>query len=273
MHAITVSEILIYPIKSLGAIRLETATALDKGFRYDRRYLLVDDTGHFLTQRQFPEMGLLQPTLFHDQWQITAPAEKDNPLFFPLTPPANSPLLRVKIWDDFCEALAYPASVNDWFSRQLGISCTLVFLPETSMRPISQSKRTVSGSLSFADGYPYLITTTASLAALNDNLPYPVSSLRFRPNIVLSGPLEAFEEDNWTNFSIGEADFLGLGPHARCKVVDLNPDTAISDGIVLPALASFRRQDKKLNFGLSSQCTNAHALPQIKLGDKVQRIP
>lgn len=266
---ITVSEIIIYPIKSLGAIRLDANIALDKGFRYDRRYLLVDDYGQFLTQRELPIMGLLQPTFHHDHWEVTAGAEKKNRVTFPLEPPHPTTPLTVNVWDDFCEALPYHKSVNEWFSEQLGTPCTLVFLPETHHRPISTGKFQVAGSLSFADGYPYLITTAASLNDLNDKLPYPVSSLRFRPNIVLSGDLQPFEEDHWTTFSIGTAQFRGLGPHARCQVVDLNPDTAVTDGIVLPVLAQFRRENRKLNFGLSSQCTNAHEQPLIRIGDKV----
>ncbi len=266
---ISVSEILIYPIKSLGAIRLASNSALEKGFRYDRRYLLVDKNGQFLTQREHPMMGLLQPALHGDHWQVTAGAEKGSQILFTLEPPHPTTPLTVNVWDDFCEALPYPARINDWFSEQLGIACTLVFLPETHHRPISTGKFQTTGSLSFADGYPYLVTTVASLNDLNDKLPYPVSSLRFRPNIVLSGDLQPFEEDHWTAFSIGSARFKGLGPHARCQVVDLDPQTAKSDGIVLPALAQFRRENRKLNFGLSSQCTNAHEQPLISIGDKV----
>ena len=127
---ITVFEILIYPIKSLGAIRLASNFALEKGFRYDRRYLLVDDNGQFLTQREHHMMGLLQPALHGDHWQVTAGAEKNSQILFPLEPPHPTTPLTVNVWDDFCEALPYPARINDWFSEQLGIACTLVFLHE-----------------------------------------------------------------------------------------------------------------------------------------------
>lgn len=269
MYNIAVKEILIYPVKSLGAVMLSGARIAPKGFTHDRRYLLVDEDGNFLTQRQYPEMGLFRPLLLQDLWKVTAPGSEDS-IQFDLVPPGDPAPLRVKVWSDYCSALPYPQAINDWFSEKLGRTCTLVFMPENHFRPISQDKTSVEGSLSFADGYPFLVTTTASLEELNRHLPKQVSGLRFRPNIVLEGELPPFAEDNWTHFSIGQAKFKGIGPHGRCKVVDLDPLTAEADGIVLPALAAFRKQDKKLTFGLSTVCLNASDHPQIKIGDHLQ---
>lgn len=270
MNPIFVSELWIYPIKSLGGIRIKEAVASAKGFQHDRRYMLVDESGQFLTLRKYPEMALLEPSLQGDHWQIRNRKTNAEPLFFPLQPNEDAPALRVKVWDDFCEALVYPKDINDWFTEQLGEPCTLVFLPESQFRPVSQSKKPVSGTLSFADGYPYLITTEASLDALNQRLPDSVTGLRFRPNIVLGSTGNPFAEDNWDKFSIAKARFQGIGPHGRCKVVDIDPVTAKPDGRVLPVLSTFRKQGNSINFGLSSHCINSDEQPLVREGDLLQ---
>jgi uncharacterized protein YcbX len=131
---LTVSELFIYPIKSLGGFRVDAAELTDRGFKYDRRWMLVDNNNHFLTQREFPAMALLQVELANNALKVTHKLSGDS-LQIPLSAATNETAIA-DIWVDSCEVQFVSAAVDEWFSQTLGIHCRLVYMPDTSERKV-----------------------------------------------------------------------------------------------------------------------------------------
>jgi uncharacterized protein YcbX len=204
----TVSDIYIYPIKSLGGFRVTEAVITEKGFQHDRRWMLVDKEGIFMTQRQIPAMALLQTAItpaglyvYHKQH----PVKNINiPL---LSKPAN--IKQVKVWDDICDAWYYDESINEWFSEILGKECELVYMPDETKRMVDIKYAKNNEITSFSDGYPFLIIGQSSLDKLNSKLSEPLLIDRFRPNIVFTSG-EPHIEDSWQHITINGIDFFGV---------------------------------------------------------------
>ncbi len=241
--------IYVYPIKSLGGILLREAQLELRGLRYDRRWMLVDEDGRFVTQREQPALARLGTALEANQLIVF---EKENPsrrLALSLAPEAVAmPARIVQVWGDRCRAQVYEKTVNEWFSDVLHTSVQLVFMPEATRRLVDGRYAQPSTPVSFADGFPYLIVGLASLDDLNRRLQQPVSVHRFRPNFVFSGG-EPYEEDTWTAFAIGTAQFRAVKPCSRCAVVTIDQDTGSSSAEPLQTLATYRRQGHRILFG------------------------
>ena len=244
MGPLRLTEIWIYPIKSLGGIRLASSPVLQKGLRYDRRWMLVDEHNTFMTQRICPQMALFKVNLEDSHLSVT---HNRNTLRFPIQPPEGS-LFNTGIWDDTVEVQKMDQETSNWFSEQLGITCTLVSFPEKNARPVEPKSGRYQEHVSLADAYPFLIVGEASLADLNNRLKEPLPMNRFRPNFVFSGGL-AFEEDEWKNFRIGNNRFVGAKTCARCAITTVNQDTAKMGIEPLATLAHYRRRDNKVHFG------------------------
>jgi len=249
MTEMTLSEIWVYPIKSLGGIALQEAVPEQRGLRYDRRWMLVDDTGRFVSQREIPRMAMLgtalEPPFLRVFW-------KDKPLENVLIPleinPIDLPKLRVGIWGDQCSARILPEAINQWFSYHLGQNLRLVFMPDTTRRRADGRYAPPGHHVSFADGFPYLIIGQASLDELNRRLEQPLPMNRFRPNFVFTGG-QPFEEDLWKEFSINHQLFQGLKPCARCIITTTDQDTAIRAAEPMKTMATFRKFGNKILFG------------------------
>ncbi|MEM9673053.1 MAG: MOSC domain-containing protein [Cyclobacteriaceae bacterium] len=242
------SEIYIYPIKSLGGIRLPEAQLTQRGLAYDRRWMLIDEHG-FLTQREIPRMALLEVSLQANFLVIHSPSES-SPLNIPLILPPDTATKLVPIWDDTTTAQLVSEEADEWFSEALDHPCSLVYMPDFSERT---KVGKISGKVqpvSFADSYPALLIGQASLDDLNTRLTEPVLMNRFRPNLVFSGG-EAYEEDQWHEFSIGDARCWAEKPCARCSVVTINQETIVQGKEPLATLARYRKQDNKVLFGQS----------------------
>lgn len=244
---LTLTEIWFYPIKSLGGIRVSRATVLEKGLAYDRRWMLVDENGKFLTQRIHPEMALLKLTMDNEQLAIVHSLNKKSHII-PLHPSTSNEQKEVTIWDDTVKAFEVSAKSSSWFSEMLSIPCKLVYFPEENIRAVDPRFTVNNENVSLADGYPFLIIGEASLADLNNKMESPLPMNRFRPNFVFSGG-KPFEEDHWKEFTIGSNRFRGVKPCSRCVLTTVDQETALKGTEPLRTLATYRKWDNKIYFG------------------------
>ena len=191
-----VSELFIYPIKSLRGISLYSAQITDRGFLHDRRWMLVDSNNSFLTQRALPEMCLMQVLLNESGLLVTHANGSQSPLI-PFAPQEES--TRVEVWSDQCKAFYVGAHIDEWFSDMLSIRCRLVYMPDSTKRRVDTRYASNKEITSFSDGYPFLTIGQSSLDDLNSRLAFPVTIDRFRPNIVFTGA-RPYEEDVMAHF-------------------------------------------------------------------------
>ncbi len=240
-----VTEIWIYPVKSLGGIRVKRSKVFGKGLEYDRRYMLVDAENKFITQRVYPQLALFKLSLAESSFRVTFHSDV---LDIPLVPTSVGTTQNVAIWDDHVETFELGERYNQWFSERAGIPCRLVYFPENNRRSVDKNFAMNGEQVSLADGYPFLVIGQASLDDLNARLDGPVPMNRFRPNFVFEGG-SPFDEDKWKNFSIGTNRFAGLKLCARCVLTTVNQDTGIKGTEPLATLSTFRKQGSKVNFG------------------------
>lgn len=266
MTQIKLSGIYIYPIKSAAGISLSTAQVSDRGLQYDRRWMLVDEQGKFLSQRQLPAMALIEVQLQENQLVVNAPNQPT--LSIPLQPD-NRPCIRVQIWQDVCDAIPLGQETSQWFSQFLGTNCQLVYMPDHSFRPVNPRYASDKHQVSFADGYPFLLISEASLEDLNQRLDQPIPMNRFRPNLVVSG-CKAFAEDNWHHICIGQVTFQVVKPCQRCIITTIDQSKGIQGKEPLPTLAKYRLQQGKILFGQNLIQKNQGIL---QLGNTVEVRP
>ncbi len=261
------TDIFIYPIKSLGGVRVEQALLEPKGLQYDRRWMLIDENGKFITQRVYPKMALLQVHLQPTGLLVTHKQISSENLFisFDSRTYQTTPI-PVTIWDDTVSAVEVSAEANAWFSRLLQLNCRLVFMPPQVHRPVDPVYAFNQEPVSFADGYPILLIGQESLTDLNSRLTEPVPMNRFRPNLVFSGGTP-FLEDTWREFTINHQKFKVVKPCARCVLVTINQDTAKKGTEPLRTLATYRTIDRKVKFGQNVLPLSTGEI--IKIGDVV----
>lgn len=271
--SIKLSEIFIYPIKSLGGISLNHSYVEKRGLQYDRRMMLVDETGKFLTQREYPKMALLRTSIKDDEL-IIHNSKSNNSISVLLHPSALSEnsdqIVKVIIWDDICSALKISKEADQFFSDILGINCSLVFMPDNEKRFIDTQMKYIKEEhvVSFADAYPFLIIGQASLDDLNKRLIEHLPINRFRPNFVFTGG-EPFEEDNWNDFLIGKVKFRAVKPCDRCVITTTNQDTAERGEEPLHTLATFRKKENKVLFGMN---LITYSTGVVSVGDLLQNL-
>jgi len=261
MKDLRLSEIWIYPIKSLGGIRLTSCKVMPKGLYLDRRWMLVDEQGKFITQRVHHTMALFKLRLEGDQLVVQY---QDDTLAIPTTAAAG-PTFPVTIWDDTVQAFEVDPAVSTWFAHHLNMSCRLVYFPEDGARPVDPRYHVNHEHVSLADAYPFLIIGQSSLDDLNRRLPSPVPMNRFRPNLVFTGG-EAFDEDRWRDFTVGQNRFVGVKPCARCVLTTVDQETGVKGAEPLRTLASYRTVTNKVMFG---QNLVARDHTEINVGDLI----
>lgn len=260
--SITVSQIFIYPVKSLPGLSVQQATLDERGFVNDRRWMLVNSEGVFLTQREFPRMALLRTAAIDAHWEISA--DDATPLQIPMQLDMGDSL-NVEVWGDVCPALRLSGEADAWFSRFLDTNCHLVYMPDETKRLVDTTFAHEGEIVSFADGFPLLLISEASLDDINSRLDEAVDMRRFRPNLVVSG-CGAFAEDDWTNLEIGGIGFQLVKPCARCSIISINPDTAEKMKEPMRTLATYRTRDSAVYFGQNA----IHKSPgRIQLDDPV----
>jgi uncharacterized protein len=261
-----VTAINIYPIKSCGGISRSSAEVTARGLDGDRRYMLVDADGGFLTQRRHPVLALVSLADADDgAYEVMAPGRPA--LRLPREWP-DGQTVRVKVWQDQVDAAAVPDELGGWFADYLGFACRLVYMAEHQHRAVPNDAAAFDDEVGFADAAPLLLTTEASLADLNSKLRTPVTMTRFRPNLVIDAD-SAFVEDSWRYIKVGQAELEVAWPSTRCVLTTVDPATGIKDGggEPLKTLRSYRRSSAGVMFGqnlLPRRCG------RVRVGDAVE---
>ncbi len=264
MHDLRLSEIWIYPIKSLGGIRLPHAMVMEKGLAFDRRWMLVDENGVFMTQRTTPAMALFKLKIVKRELKIVY-SPRSIVHSISLHPNHIEKNENVIIWNDPVVVSEVSKDTSTWFSEILGLQCRLVHFPEENPRAVDPNYKVNDEHLSLADGYPFLIIGEQSLNFLNTKLVQPLPMNRFRPNFVFTGG-EVNEEDTWRNFTIGNNRFVGVKPCSRCVLTTVNQDTAEKGDEPLRTLATYRKKENKILFGQNLLSVDQG---QVKEGDVI----
>jgi uncharacterized protein YcbX len=246
--AVVISALYVYPIKACRGVRVEQWRVVERGFDADRRWMIVDAAGDFVTQREVPRLALVTTELDADDHRLRARAPGLSPLTLPLRYESDATRV-VRIWDDQSAGCVHPEG-SAWFSEFLGATHELVYMPDTQRRAVNPERARPGDIVGFADGYPFLLISEASLAELNRRLAQPVSMERFRPNIVVSGS-EAFAEDHFARVRLGAVAFRGVKRCDRCSVTTVDLETGETSLEPMRTLATFRRQDSRVWFGMN----------------------
>jgi uncharacterized protein YcbX len=267
-----ISQITTYPIKSLAGITQSSATLTHRGLQYDRRWMLVNENGRFLTQREYPQMALFRPTLTEDHLVVFAPHQIDNQIEIPLEGPREQPAKMVQVWGDTVMAITVDSQIDEWFADHLGVHCRLVYMPAESKRPIKEKYGITDGQVSFADSSPILIIGENALADLNTRLEAPLPMDRFRPNLVFTGGIP-YEEETWGPFRIGDVPFTPTKACVRCSVTTIDQQTGIVGKEPLRTLAAYKANNQQVTFGLLAAWTpdaEDAPFPTLSVGDAIE---
>ncbi|QDK38232.1 MOSC domain-containing protein [Bdellovibrio sp. NC01] len=258
-----IEELFIYPIKSARGQAVKDMKITHEGPEGDRQWMLIDENGKFVSQRTVPKLATVE--VFNDQAALTVGFQK---MFFKIS--KNNSFQRkvkVSVWNDTFEAALEPDLYSQGLSQYLGTNCRLVRYAPYSQRRVLSHQADWKPEVRFSDGRPLLLVNTKSLEDLNGRLRTPVGVDRFRPNIVFQGG-QAFEEESWKKIKIGEVVFSLPKKCARCAIITIDQKTGEKTGAEpLKTLASYRRDDKGVNFGVLWIPENEG---QIKIGDTLE---
>jgi uncharacterized protein YcbX len=266
---VKVTELNIYPVKSTRRIALTESEVLPRGLPWDRRWMLVDRDGRFITARQQPRLATVQTRLGSAELRVEAAGRRGFSL--PLRPDGGR-RVAVTVWKDKVEAVTAWAQADAWFSGFLGLDCHLVQMTDDVLRPVSRDFGKPGDQVSFADGFPLLLISEASLADLNSRLERPVEMRRFRPNLVVDGDVP-YAEDGWRHIRVGEVEFEGVKNCSRCVFTTIDPDTGEKDPHSEPlrTLGAYRRgPEGKVYLGRNLIPRGAGI---IRVGDSVSALP
>lgn len=259
------TAISIYPVKSGAAMPISTAQLEARGLAGDRRWMIVDPNGRFVSQREQPGLARIIAEPLEGGLRLSIDGETIEVQH----PAASAPLRPVRIWDDTL-ALPEATAASGWLARHFGEGFGLVHQPEQAVRPLG-IWATPGAHVSLADGFPVLIATTASLAALNRELPQPLGMDRFRPNLVLEGS-EAWAEDSWQSLRVGNVELYLPKPCPRCTITTIDQARGVLDGE--EPLATLRRvrmsADRRVPGVLFGWNAVPRSLGEIRVGDTVE---
>ena len=240
-----VTGLYVYPLKSARALSLAVATLDEFGIEGDRRWCLVGDNGRVITQRDCPALATLDVSPNEDGLELQTAG---RPPLRVRRPERSREGYRVEVWGDRTGGLAVGAEADSWLEGLLKRPCRLLYMPPTTHRQVSLSYGRPGDRVSFADGYPLLLTSEASLAELNRRMDRTMPMDRFRPNLVIDGS-EPFAEDGWARIQVGDTEFRVVKPCARCVVTTTDQRTGVRGKEPLRTLATFRNADGKVLFG------------------------
>lgn len=262
-----VSAIHVYPVKSLGGISPGRAWLGASGFRFDRGWMAAKPDGTFLTQRSHPQMALVQTTIEDDRLVLSSFGLEDHTV-----PESNADMRRfnTEVWGDRVNALDTGDLSAEWLSQAIGEPCRLLVFPQNEIRLCDQTVARPGDHTRFADGFPLLVVSQASLDDLNSRLATPVAMNRFRPNLVVSGS-EPYEEDRWQRISINGIRMRLLEPCARCSVPTVDPETGnLAGPEPIHTLSQYRQRDGEVFFGVNAA---ADGEGEISVGDRLTVDP
>ena len=281
MSELKISQLFIYPIKSARGLSVEVLRLDRRGPLNDRRWMIVDSNNHFLTQRKYSKLCLLSVQVSGQEIQLSAPSMPSCQIV-----PDDGVMVKVHIWRDQVIAQDCGEPAATWLSQLLDTKCRLVCMPSSTQRQVDRAYAAEGRTVGFADGFPLLIVSQASLDLLNYKLgennehsgtQAPIIGMeRFRPNIVIDG-CEPHAEDHWRRLRIGNIEVSLVKPCSRCVIPSIDPLTALKQQKVIDVLASYRRQGADINFGVnamhhlqSGKLNAADAWGKISLGDSVE---
>lgn len=262
---LVVAQLLTYPLKSGAPVSLSAADVTPRGLAGDRRWMVVSPEGQFITGRKHPQLTQIRATPTAAGLRLQAPGGDAVQV---AAPPAGGAVMPVTVWDDVVEGHLADPSASAWLSAVLGVACRLVFMADQTRRPVDPKYAPPEDVVSFADGFPLLLTTDGSLADLNRRLPSPVEMGRFRPNLVVSGAA-AFAEDGWSEVRAGSAVFGVVKPCARCVFTTVDARTGEPDPSREPlrTLATYRKAPGGVMFG---QNLTVRRPGRVAVGDPVE---
>lgn len=242
----TLASIHIYPFKSCAPLTLARARVQARGIEHDRRWMVVDADGKFITGRKHPRLTLVHAVPVDEGLQLSAPGMPE----LLLVPPRSAARCNVEVWGSRVDALVAEATANSWISSFLGIVARFVHMDDACRRAVDPDHSQPGDIVSFADGYPLLAISQAALDLLNAKLVQPVPMLRFRPSIVIAGTA-AHAEDGWKRLRVGEVEFDVVKPCIRCvfTTVDFERGEFDESGEPLRTLLGYRRTPKGVSFG------------------------
>jgi uncharacterized protein YcbX len=260
-----------FPVKSCRGHSLVQATVEPWGLAGDRRWVVIDDADECVTAREHPRMLLVSPALRPDGGlDLTSPDAPD----LSVDVPTPDQLVPTTVWDSNVVASLSAPAAHAWFTKVIGRPVRLVYLDDPTRRHPNPRFTRPTDFVSFADAYPLLLATTASLAALNDWIAEgpradegPLPMIRFRPNLVLDGST-AWEEDGWRRVRIGEALFRAVKGCDRCAITMTDPESAARGKEPIATLSRYRKWDGGTWFGMQLVPDNPGVT--ISVGDDVE---
>ncbi len=264
-----ITQIWTYPVKGLAGIQTDESAIELRGLQYDRRWMVVDEAGKFISQREVPYMALIGTAIEGDMLRIFDRKQPENGISVTLDLEKNDKeqSAMVEVWSNRCRARQAGAFADEWLSDMLSTKVRLVAMPDQTRRPADGRYAPAGQIVSFADAFPYLFLGQSSLDELNRRLVTPVPMNRFRPNLVFEGG-QPHDEDNWKDFSIGAATFLGVKNCGRCTVITTDQDTGQRQTEPLKTLSTYRQQNNKILFGQYAVWTGSAEMQQrIRVGD------
>ena len=271
----TLSDIIFYPVKSCAGISVAQAVLTEAGLEVDgvcdREWMVVDEAGQFLTQREHPRMALVTPSLTAGALELSAPGLSPHVV----GQSTGGATIGVRLWDDAVQADDCGDASAAWFSQAIGAPCRLVHFPAGARR-LTSTRWTggIAAPTRFADGYPVLVIGAASLADMNEKLvaagraALPMN--RFRPNLVVDG-LGAFEEDYVEEFTFGALSLKPVKPCPRCPIPSIDQATGIAGDDPLDILQTYRRKpqlDDAVCVGMNCIVT-AGAGERLRVGQSI----
>jgi uncharacterized protein len=273
------TELNLYPIKSCAGISLREATLTTAGLMsehiYDREWMVVDMDGNFMTQRQHPKMALITPRIKAETLELRAPGMLRMEIPLGLPDPEDAATRDVRVWNDTVKAFDCDETTTAWFSAFLGVPCRLVRFHVDAKRFASTDwTGGIEAPTLFADGYPVLVISQASLSDLNEKLVAQGRSAlpmnRFRPNLVIDG-IGAFEEDYAAALTTGNATLKPVKPCPRCPIPSIDQATGIIGPDPLDILQSYRanpKVDGRITFGMNAIVLNGDG-ELLRVGQEV----
>lgn len=241
----------------MGGIALNQSKIEERGLQYDRRWVLCNEQNQFISQREINELALFYLQLSVNGFAV----QYKNELAFEIPFSIEGRTEKVNIWDDECKAIEYKKA-SEWFSKMLNFTCKLFYMPNETKRNIDDRFSVNNEITSFSDGFPVLIIGQESLNDLNNKLAEKIEINRFRPNIVFKGG-NAFDEDNFLDFSINNMQFKGVKLCSRCIMITINQVTGISSAEPLKTLATYRTLNNNVMFGKNVIALQTNGFVQV----------